>query len=294
MERNELMTLVLGLIICFLVGGTIALFLRTIYKQRMILIKEGLVDEEIRKEYKLEESIGSKIIAKINVVLSTLITIIFLLCFAVSIYSKVYNNDFPVCGIANVRVVNSGSMSEVHDENDYLIENNLTNQFDKYDIILTYELPDEYDLKLYDIVVYEVNDILVVHRIIGIEEPNEKHPDCRYFLLKGDANEYGDKFPVLYSQMRAIYKGENIPFVGMVVTFMQSPLGFLSIIIIFLYCIIVPIYGKKMENAAKDRLRYLISVGGRRIHTGNQTNEEPFLKDEVDKNKLNIRDLGDK
>ena len=75
-------------------------------------------------------------------------------------------------------------------------------------------LPKEEDLKLYDIVVYKQDDIYVVHRIVGIEEPNEKHPNERYFLLQGDAVDSPDRFPVKYSQMQGIYTDEKIPFVG--------------------------------------------------------------------------------
>ena len=55
------------------------------------------------------------------------------------------------------------------------------------------------ELELFDIVVYEYEDILIVHRIIGIEEPNEKYPDSRLFMLQGDANEYPDNMSVSYS-----------------------------------------------------------------------------------------------
>ena len=43
------------------------------------------------------------------------------------------------------------------------------------------------------------------------------------FLLKGDANENNDRFPVLYSQMTGIYKNERIPFVGSFILFLQAP-----------------------------------------------------------------------
>ena len=113
--------------------------------------------------------------------------------------------------IPRMQVVCSESMSEKHSKNTYLRKNNLNDQFDMFDVIITYELPKESELKKYDIVVYEIDGTLVVHRIVNIEEPNEKHPNERHFLLQGDNVESPDKFPVKYSQMRGIYKGDKIP-----------------------------------------------------------------------------------
>ena len=119
-------------------------------------------------------------------------------------------------------------------------------------MIFTYKLPAEEDLELYDIVVYEVDDILVIHRIVGIEEPNNSHKE-RYFLLQGDAIERPDRFPVYYSQMKAIYRGERIPFIGSFVTFMQSPAGWLCVILLVFTMIALPVVEKKLQKAIDAR-----------------------------------------
>ena len=114
-------------------------------------------------------------------------------------------------------------------------------------MIATHSLPKEEDLKLYDIVVYEVDDMLIVHRIVGIEEPNQEHPGNRYFLLQGDAVDSPDRFPVLYEQMRAIYTGERLPFVGSFVLFMQSPAGWLCMLLVVFAIFATPIIEKKIK-----------------------------------------------
>ena len=96
---------------------------------------------------------------------------------------------------------------------------------------------------------------MIIHRIIGIEEPNEKHPDCRHFLLRGDASKFSDEFPVLYEQMKAIYRGERVPFVGSFITFMQSPAGYLCMFLIIFAMIATPIMEKKLWEAKLARLR---------------------------------------
>ena len=155
-------------------------------------------------------------------------------------------------------------MAKKNEKNTYLEKNDLNDQIQTFDLIRTEALPNEMKLELYDIVVYEVDGYLIVHRIVSIEEPNEKHPDCRYFLLQGDAVEAPDRFPVLYSQMRAIYRGFRIPFIGSFIMFMQSPAGWLCMILIVIAMIAAPMLDKMLEKARKERLLAMLppSEGG--------------------------------
>lgn len=45
-----------------------------------------------------------------------------------------------------------------------------------FDLIVVSPLPKESDLKLYDIVVYEADGQMIVHRIVDIKEADETHP----------------------------------------------------------------------------------------------------------------------
>ena len=96
-----------------------------------------------------------------------------------------------------------------------------------------------------------------MHRIVGIEEPNTYHPNEKYFLMQGDAVGSPDRFPVLYSQMKGIYKGEKIPFIGSFILFMQSPAGWLCLLLIVGAMICTPILEKKLLNARKERFLLL-------------------------------------
>ena len=132
-----------------------------------------------------------------------------------------------------------------------MFENKLNDQFQQFDVVICEHIPDEKDLKLYDIVVYKHEDMYIIHRIVGIEEPNEKHPNERHFLLQGDAVDCSDKFPVLYSQMQGIYKGTRIPFVGSFVMFLQSPAGWLCMLLVVFAMIVTPIV-EKILNREKE------------------------------------------
>ena len=102
--------------------------------------------------------------------------------------------------------------------------------------------------------------MLIVHRIVGIEEPNDFHPNERYFLLQGDAVESPDRYPVLYQQMRAIYRGERTPFIGSFILFMQSPAGWMCTLLIVITMIATPLLDKKLSEARNERLSVCLGI----------------------------------
>ena len=245
------------LILCFLVFGILTgisvFMLRYYFTATTKLIKHGLEDEKITTEYQKELNTkpAVKIIYK---VLSGVILSLFLLAFVLSLGVNLSCGLIKNC-VSTPQVVMSSSMQYKHDENKYLVTNNLNDQFATFDLIFTKKLPDEFDLELYDIVVYEYRGELIIHRIIGIEEPNESHPDKRHFLLRGDSVKYSDEFPVTYEQMRAIYEGDRIPFVGSFFAFMQSPAGYLCLLTVVFAMIATPIAEKKLREVTEERLR---------------------------------------
>jgi len=182
-----------------------------------------------------------------------LLCAIFVTAFSFAIYIRA-TEDRPANGIPSIKVVKSESMAEKYSGNTYLFDNDLNDQFQMFDIVVCRHLPAEDELKLYDIVVYKQDDIYIIHRIVGIEEPNENHPNERYFLLQGDAVEQHDKFPVLYSQMQGIYKGNRIPFIGSFVLFLQSPSGWLCVLLVIFSMIVTPIVEKKIKAATGKRI----------------------------------------
>ena len=250
------------LIVCLIVYALLAglsVFVITLFtKMTLRLIRHGVEDEKIKSEYKKAQGKKRKCGA-MDCIVSVLCALIFTLAFAFSLYVNVQGDKY-FDNIPTLKVVNSGSMSKKHEKNSYLFENGLNDQFQTFDIIFTYALPAEQDLQLYDIVVYEVDDVFLVHRIVGIEEPNNRHPDERYFLLQGDAVETPDRFPVKYEQMRAIYRGKRVPYVGSFVSFLQSPAGWMCMILIVVALVATPAIEKTIEKAKKERLAILNGV----------------------------------
>jgi signal peptidase I len=223
------------------------------------LIKVGAEDEKITKEYEKNKNKKASVFGKVvNYTLTYLMFVVFVVVFSGSIYINCTQNAYFE-NVPTYRVVKTSSMEKKNKKNEYLFDNNLNDQISAFDLILTYKVPKEEDLKLYDIVVYETDGMLIVHRIVGIEEPNESHPNERYFLLQGDAVHYPDTFPVRYSQMKSIYKGERIPNVGSFVFFMQSPAGIICLILIASSMVLMPIADGIISKKEYQRVVVLVN-----------------------------------
>lgn len=275
MTQYEVFVLVLCIIIYVLLASLSTVLLTIIARQKLKLIKSGAEDEQIIKQYKKNSGKERKKCGKFDMIVSILLCTVFFVLFACSVFINANENSYSDV-MPTLRVVKSGSMEKKHEQNTYLFENDINNQIDTFDLIFTYKVPGEYELELYDIVVYEVDGVLLVHRIVDIEEPNENHPHMRYFLCQGDAVSAPDRFPVLYGQMRGIYRNERIPFIGSFITFLQSPVGWMCIILILVAMIATPIIEKAFEKATKARILFLIK-------NGRLTKEELNVKEEKKK-----------
>lgn len=253
MTNYEIYVFVLCFVVFFIFTLLFSTMIVTISKMKLKMIRHGIEDEEIKKEHARRARAG-KVTGLLANVFSLIVCILFLAVFSFSAYMNLSESKSPN-GIPSLKVVKSSSMATVHEKNEYIAENGLTNQIQTFDIVVTHHLPPEEELKLYDIVVYEKNGDYIIHRIVGIEEPNSSHPRERHFLLQGDAVETADIFPVLYSQMQGIYRGERIPFLGSFVLFMQAPAGWLCIILLLFSMIATPILEKKIERTSRKRLQ---------------------------------------
>lgn len=225
-----------------------------LYKLTIKTIRHGLEDISIKQEYSTTNKKTSKS-KLIHFILSLTFCIVLCVVFVFSLFVNRSTTSLSET-IPSIRVVRTGSMSKKHQSNWYLFTNDLNDQIQTFDLIFTYKAPKEEQIELYDIVVYETDDIFIVHRIVGIEEPNSSHPDERWFLLQGDANNVSDRFPVKYDQIRGIYRGEKIPFIGSFILFMQSPAGWLCILLVVAAMIITPVFERKYYN--EKYKRYLI------------------------------------
>ncbi len=249
MKGYDLYIFILCAIVFTILTALLTYLIVAMVKMYISLVKAGQKDEEILKTHREKQKKGCLIDCIVSFILCGLLVV----CFCFSLYVNL-QEERSFEAIPTLNVVKTSSMAYKDPENEYLFENNINNQLSRFDLVLTYKKPAEEELKLYDIVVYKQEDMLVIHRIVGIEEPSESHPNERYFLCQGDANRIPDKFPVKYEQIKGIYKGESIPFVGSFILFMQSPAGWLCILLVVFAVIATPIAEKKIFAAEDERI----------------------------------------
>lgn len=255
MTSYDIYVLILCVIVFLLLTALSVVCVGMITQLTLKLIRSGAEDEQILAEHrKKQNKKANKIIKIIDYAFSSIVcfvlVVVFISSFFVSCSEKADTWELPTA----YRVVRTGSMATKNIENTYLVENALHDQIQTFDVIKTEKLPDEMELELYDIVVYEVDGMMIIHRIVEIEEPNETHPDCRYFRLQGDAVDSPDRFPVRYEQMHAIYRGDRAPFLGSFVLFMQSPAGWLCVMLIVGSMILAPILENMLEKEKMQRV----------------------------------------
>lgn len=246
-----------------------------IIKLTVRVISNGLEDEKIIADYnKPAKSASKKVFSSI---ISLILCGFLLVSFGFSLWLHFSEDVFT--NVSTLKVVASSSMQEKHKRNTYLFENHLDNQFNTFDLIVTHPVPDEFELELYDIVVYEYENMHIIHRIVKIEEPNNKHPGHRLFTLQGDAISSPDRDPVTYEQIKAIYKDQRIPFIGSFVFFMKSPAGWLCILLVLFAIIATPIVEKRIRKETMLRLYKLGLITAEEL---NSVDAKNFKKD-IDK-----------
>ena len=287
MRGFQLYVLFLCLIVFIALTALFSFMICYIGKQRAIVISNGLEDNKIKesltKKLNKEKAKANKVIGIIEKVIS-IVLCVFLCILLVFTAISSCRGDNKVKSLPAIKVIASTSMAGKYEKNTYLFENDINDQLQMFDVVLLHELPKEEDLKLYDIVVYEhISGALLIHRIIGIEEPNEQHPDERYFLLQGDAVHYPDSFPVRYSQMKSIYRGERVPNIGSFVYFMQSPAGIICLILLVVSLILMPIADNYLLK--REYARVLLFVENKEIDERALEYYKQFRKDNKAKQK---------
>ena len=252
MSEQELYAFFLSLIVFVILTGFFTVLLVYSVRLKLILIRFGVIDKEIQREYEKEKKKihgDGWFVTLLSRIIAGVLSLVFLFSMLLAFTENQVFDDFP-----SLKVVKSDSMSYKNKLNTYLFTNDLNDQFDTYDLVLTEKIPDEFDLKLYDVVVYDLNGTAIIHRIVEIIEPDETHPDHRYFRLQGDAVSSPDGSLVFYDQMIGIYRGDRVPFVGSIIVFLQSPAGWLCIILMLFALIAAPIVEKKLGTERLIRL----------------------------------------
>lgn len=207
-------------------------------------ISAGKRDLDIIDEAIYERKPGvkkrKKCISVLRRVLFWIAIIVITPTFIFAVYSRIMGG-VPMFGGKAVMVVASGSMSKKHPVNlSYLDSYN--NQFNTYDLIILEKVDDDSDLKKYDVIAF-VNDegVNVIHRIVGVSNSGS---GVRY-TTRGDANDADDLYHPNFENVLGKYTGQKVPIVGVLLMFLQSYSGIITICAL-VYCLVM--VDKKTEK----------------------------------------------
>ena len=167
------------------------------------------------------------------------------------------NNETLFIGDSTYFTVKTESMASIHEDNDYILENNLEDQIPQYSLITIEKIEDINDIEVYDILAFRVNDVVYVHRVIDIIFDNGDI----YFTLKGDANPTSllIETKVNVEQIIGIYNGNNSLFMGIAITYLQSEIGLIALFMSIAFLINVEIQEYSIDNTYEKRKKILNS-----------------------------------
>ncbi len=259
---------IVGLVITLIGVGCFSVIFTILYRSSTLSeiadIKSGKKDIELI-DYAIYNNLSHVKVR--NKTIRTIKSIVFygLMAFIIPfvIFSIVNNIQGKITMIGNngVLVVASGSMSVKHKENEYLVANNLNNQFDKFDLIVIQKVDNAESLRLYDVIAFKNDEgVTIIHRIVGMNCNSEGKIE---FTTRGDANgrDAIDKFHPTIDDIQGRYVNKRIPLIGMFVLFLQSSLGMVTIIALVYCLLMVDRYTNKVwneEEARLDKLRKAI------------------------------------
>ncbi len=262
MSTLEIVSIIATLagVVCF--AAVFTILYRTHARSTVAQIEAGkrdieLIDEAIKaRNPKVRKR--RKAFAIVRKVLFVLFLAVVVPVFIFSLVTRIADGR-PVLG-KSFLVVASGSMSKLNENNHYYSElENLekANRFQKYDIILLDKVNSPADLKRFDIVAYRNEaGYTIIHRIVNIEgQGNDlKLTTC------GDANEAEDGFHATFKDVIGVYRGARAKGVGIVIMFLQSYSGIITVVAL-LYCLImVDAVSRKVEKCEEGRRKKLLDA----------------------------------
>lgn len=252
--------------ICLVSFSTVFIILfRSYFKSIEKNIIEGkedieLIDAALLKE-KNKKKKSKRVLSIIWKITSYSIIGLLVVFFSFSLITRFTSNSLPFNNSTLVTIA-SGSMSEKNPSNTYLIDNNLDNQFDTYDMIGITKYKSEDEVKLYDVIAFKSNkNKTVIHRIINIENIDGKN----YYTTRGDSNSTSDNNTLYgsyltYESFVGYYNGLRIKGIGAFVIFLQSGSGIITVASILVCFIMFDSYKSKADKAMNKRTNMLIEL----------------------------------
>lgn len=237
MEVTSIASLIYELSLCFICFFFYISVYYLTYKNESEFIRRGYRDDEVKKKKYKKRSKNQNRIK--NGFSWSFLGILFIIC-GFFVYTRLDPTSIKYTKY-QLLAVESGSMSQKYEKNDYLVENNLNNQFQTNSlIVIKYVDFNETANKpqLYDVYAYKKNGATVIHRIVGLakyENNNfvslspENYQEANYYIFKGDANLSNDTTYVSLDQLYGKYIDKEYKGVGTIFNYINSGFGLVAI-----------------------------------------------------------------
>jgi signal peptidase len=266
--------IVIGIVFCFVyawyISGTIS------------DIKSGKADIELLDEAIYENLSRVKKRKKISKTINSIVFYGLLICIAPSFVFAMVNKaqgNLTLFGDKGILVVATPSMSQKHEVNDYLIENNLNNQFNAYDIIVIEAVDSDDDLKLYDVITFvNPEGRNIIHRIIKIETDKDGNV---VYTTRGDYNNTNDSPSSTIANIKGKYTNQRIQYVGAVILFFQSTQGIITLAILAICLMINDKQMDKVNKVKNERLNKFQMIDYKVSENGNVKYQEEIYYDSI-------------
>lgn len=282
MTKIEIFGFVISLLGFIIFAIVFTLVYRSYTKSYIKAIKEknedpNILDDLIKNNHPKTKK-KRKIVKAIKNVIFYGLLVLLIPFFVYSIFSRARGNLMSF-GDKGYLVVASGSMSKKNKNNPYLIENNLTNQFNTGDIIQIRKLKSTDELKLYDVISYRNNEGKnIIHRIIQINEDGS-------FVTRGDSNPGSDTYNPTRNDVYGVYTNQRIQKIGYLVMFFKSNFGIMTMVAV-VYCILmIDFFNKKLQERYDIRYEEIEGI----INDKKLDYKDLYLK--LEDNELNYEEI---
>ena len=211
-----------------------------------------LIEDTIRSNFR-DTKPFRRILRRVKQILVGVLIAILIPFLFLAVWSKVSNGVAMIGGYGTLAVA-SGSMSVKNEANQYLVTQDLNNQFNTYDMIIVRQVKTTAELKKYDVIAFTNDEGMnVIHRIVGFRNT----ADGLRYVTRGDSNNADDKYMPSPEDVIGEYTDQKIPYVGVFVMFLQSYSGILTIAAIIYCLLMIETMGNKIRDAYDERLALL-------------------------------------
>lgn len=252
MTTITIITIVVIALLTVIIFGLTGLAYSSCIKTYRLEVENGIHDIQIKEDLNKKESKGGLV----GKVISSIIFSLFIVLFIYGIVYKASGETF-IAGGYNALVIKSESMSEFYNEKDKETYNEDL-QFDIGDICIFEPCTT---LTIGEVYAYKYKDILITHRLVGIEENTETVDNevvtIISYIFKGDYNPSNDSQYVTSDQILYHYTGNKIIGIGAFILYAQSYFGIWSLFGIIGITISSEITLSKIEKINKKRNEYL-------------------------------------